>query len=111
MKNDSSMEFRWKKTKVHFGVIGACMVFALSLLAQDIRHHELNSEIVRLDRERRDIEEERDRLMLQREHLRNPGRIREIATRDLGMVTPDMTNIHELTSANQGQAGLPPTNP
>lgn len=97
MRGDSTAEFRWKKTKAHFGAIAAAMVFALSLLAQDTRFHELNTDLVRLERQRRDVEEERDRFMTQREHLRNPGRIREIATQELGMVTPDLTRVHELS--------------
>jgi cell division protein FtsL len=86
MTRETDCAFEWKRTKVHFGVIAAVAVFLLSLLAQDARFSELNG----------DLEEERDHLMLRREHLTNPTRVRAIATERYGMVAPDPGRVHEL---------------
>jgi cell division protein FtsL len=96
MTRETDCAFEWKRTKVHFGVIAAVAVFLLSLLAQDARFSELNGDLLALDRDRRDLEEERDHLMLRREHLTNPTRVRAIATERYGMVAPDPGRVHEL---------------
>lgn len=94
----SRVEFQWQKTKVHFGVIAAVTIFMLSILAKETRFLELNNELMRREREYHAAQEEKDRLTLQLEHFKTPSRIREIATRDFGLVTPDLTRVHDLAT-------------
>lgn len=101
MKQSNDIHFQWQKTKVHFGVIAAVMVFLLALLAKETRFHELHAELMTAEREFRNAQEERDRLVLELEHYRTPGRIREIATRDLGLVTPDLTRVRQLENGDR----------
>jgi len=95
MKQSNDIHFRWQKTKVHFGVIAAAMVFILALLAKETRFHELHAELMRSEREFRNVQEERDNLVLELEHYRTPGRVRAAAT-EMGLVTPDLTRVRQL---------------
>lgn len=96
MRNAPDIEFQWKCTKVHFGVIFTVMLFLLSLLAQDNHFTAMNNELLKVERERMDLEQERDRLALQSEHLKNPGRIRTMAVEQLQMITPDPAHVYNL---------------
>jgi cell division protein FtsL len=96
MARETDSAFEWRRTKVHFGVIATAAVLLLSILAQDARFSELNADLLELDRDRRDLEEEHDHLLLRREHLTSPSRIRSLATDRFGMVAPDPGRVHEL---------------
>lgn len=89
-------DLRWTRAKVHIGVIAVTAAFAISLLSQDVRFHELNRELQALEAERVRCEEERIKLNLCYEKSRNPARIRAIAGTDLGMITPNVTNVRNL---------------
>ena len=96
MKNGSKIDERWRRSKVHFIVIGAVMLFLLALLGQNTRFVELNAELVRSERQRHRLEEETAYLTYQRERLRDPGRIRLLAVERLGMAPPDPERVHTL---------------
>lgn len=112
MKKDTSREnLQWMRAKVHFGVIFICTAYLLTVLAQNIRFHELNRELLRLDRVEAGALEERARLSLAYEQHRNPARIRTIAVQKLGMVTPGPDRIHNLNpSVNMSRIPLEASN-
>lgn len=99
MKDGSRIDERWRRSKVHFVVIGAVMLYLLALLGQNTRFFDLNAEFVRSERRRHRLEEETAHLVFQRERLRDPGRIRSLAVERLGMTPPDPERIHELGEA------------
>jgi cell division protein FtsL len=96
MKDGSRIDERWRRSKVHFIVIGAVMLYLLALLGQNTRFVELNTEFVQSERQRHRLEEETAYLTYQRERLRDPGRIRSLAVERLGMVPPDPERVHTL---------------
>lgn len=95
MKRHSEKSTSWSCTQVHFGVIGFCTFFLLSLLAQHVRFHEMNWRLIELDQQRTALEEEQRRLSSECETLGDPVRIRAAAT-ELGMITPPSTRILNL---------------
>ncbi len=92
----STDDFRSRRDRVHFGVIGAAMIFVLAILAQGTRFHELNATLLELDREKQELDEERARLSLRREQYLDPGRIRNVAVDQLGMVALEPEKLHEI---------------
>lgn len=88
----------WKRTKVHFAVVAVGMIFMLAILAQENRFQDMTRDLLRLERERRDLDESRDRLILEIEHERNPARIRTLATDRFGLSNPDPSNFHDVNA-------------
>ncbi len=89
----------WKRTKVHFAVIGALMLFALAILTQENTFHGMTRELLKLERSRRDLVEERDRLTLTVEQYRHPARIRTLATEHYGLAVPAPDNVQDVPAA------------
>jgi hypothetical protein len=98
-KFEKSMDdLLWRRTKVHFGVIVACTFYLLAVLAQTVRFHELNNEMLATDAEYVAAAEDGARLALEYERIRNPARIRALAATTLGLITPDASRIRSIAS-------------
>lgn len=97
MKNlKDTNDLRWRRTKVHFGVIVACTFYLLAILAQTVRFHELNHLMLETEQEYVAAAEDGARLALEYERIRNPARIRSLATTTLGLITPDAARIRSI---------------
>lgn len=94
--NSNNEDLKWELTKVHFGVIGAVMLFVLALVAQNVQYRDLNNELVALDNEKNLLKEETLRLNIQKAQMSDPIRIRNIASEKLGMVGVDADRIHDI---------------
>ncbi|RMH59413.1 MAG: hypothetical protein D6679_01900 [Candidatus Hydrogenedentota bacterium] len=91
-----TMNFEWRRAWAHNAAIIGVALFLLSLVAQNVRFHEMSRRLVNLRREAIRIEEEKTRLALRKRHLSRPSRIRKIASEELGMITPPVTRIRNL---------------
>ncbi|OIO32699.1 MAG: hypothetical protein AUJ18_04390 [Candidatus Hydrogenedentes bacterium CG1_02_42_14] len=100
MKRNTNEDFKWKLTKIHFGVIGAAMIFALSLLAQNTQYRDFTNKLVSLNKEKRELMDEKTRLTIKREALSDPIRIRSIAVEKYGMVGAEPNKVHEIESSS-----------
>lgn len=89
-------EESWRRTKVHFAVIGALMLFALALLTQENTFHRMSRDLIELERDRRDLVEERDRLIMSVEQHRHPSRIRAIAEERFGLTVPGPGHVQDV---------------
>lgn len=86
----------WRRTKVHFAVIGAMMLFALALLTQENTFHRMSRDLLALETARRELVEERDRLTMSVEQYRHPARIRAIAEERFGLTVPDPGRVQDV---------------
>lgn len=94
-------EESWRRAKVHFAVVIASMLFLLAYLSQENTFHRMTRELLSLERERRDLVEERDRLAITVEHHRNPARIRTLAEERYGLTVPEAGRVQDVPIAGR----------